>query len=176
MVKRNKIMIAVIADLLLLVAAVCAFGFTIGGKPKLLYILYAAVCSIVLSYLSIILIKGKACDKGSSFLQSLVILAIVSTACMYLTYNAINAFAADSQYKEYETTVEYFTSTDRILGSSVGFYNQAGELVETSDYNAVWTDDESVPAAGAELTIREYNGAFNYPKYEIAKVNGREEK
>lgn len=174
--KRNKIILAVIVDLLLLFAAVCAFGFTVGGKPRLLYILYAVVCSIVLSYLSNIFIKGKACEKGSSFLQSLVILAVASTACMYLSYNAINAFAADKQYREYETTVEYFTSSDRMLGSSVGFYNQEGELVETADYNSVWMDDESVPVAGAELTIREYDGAFHYPKYEIAKVNGREEK
>ena len=175
MKKRYKIMIVVIADLLL-GAAVCGFGFTIGGKPQITFVIYAVFCSVILSYASAVFVKGRNCDKGSSFIQSLVILTVVSTVCMYLFYNSVNVLASDNIYQEYETTVEYYISSDRIIGSTVGFYNQDNELAEVSDYNFIWSDDDSAPVEGATLTIREYNGAFNYPIYEIEKVNGKEEK
>lgn len=176
MAKRNKILIAVVVCVILLVSAVCIFGFAVGGRPEIGFVLYCVMCSLIFSLFSLIFVGGSEYKRESSFRYLLVILTVISTVCMYSLYNAINYLGADNDFKEYETTVEYFTSSDRIFGSSVGFYNPQGELVETADYNAVWFDDESVPVEGAVLTVREYNGAFNFPKYEIASVNGRQEK
>lgn len=175
MTKTNKILIAIMSDLIFAVIAVCVYGLIIGGEPGFAFILYSVVISAVLSCLSVVFIKGKNCIKDSSFFTRLLIIAAALVFCMYFLYNAANGLATDNQYKEYETAIE-FTSANKTLGTSIGFYNQAGELVSVTDYNFIWTDDDAVPVKGATLTIREYNGAFNYPKYEIEKVNGREEK
>lgn len=176
MKKSNKILITVILLLFAVISADCIIGFTIGNKIGAMHIVILTAIHIILSSLAIVFIKGSEYRKTAGYKEALIITTIGLVALSAVMYGGFNKMSAGSESVEYETYVEYTNQYRGIMFMQVYFNDVQGNTACVSDKNILWFDEDTYPEYGTPLTIREKQGGFGYPVYEIIAVNGKTER
>lgn len=176
MKKSNKILITVILLLCAVIGTDCIIGFTIGKKIGAVHILILTAIHLILSYLAIVFIKGSEYKKTTGYKEALIITTIGLVALSAVMYGGFNRLSAGNESVEYETCVEYTDQYRGIMFMQVYFNDMQGNTACVSDKNILWIDEDTYPEDGTPITIREKQGGFGYPVYEIIAVNGKAER
>lgn len=172
MSKQNKILITVTVLIVLIIAFTCFVGFTLGGRFNITHLLIFLVIAIFLSVVSIAFINGRSFLKSEKFRLPFIILIIGFVAVFNIMYGFLNYLGQSTDGMVYETEVEYITSY-KMAPTTVGFYDENGEMQELNDWSIINIDDDTAITDGSIIEIKEHKGAFGYTNYEVLKVNGK---
>ena len=171
MTKETKIILSVIADIILIVAINCAYGFIVGGSPKALpYTLFLIASSIVISLLTFIFIFGKDFASHDKLKSFAIGFAFAVGVISYFSYGLLNEIATDPQNSiEYETTITYVDYIPKSITDDVYFYDLDGNeiCIKYTPAPIQISEDEFIAEEGAKIVVRETNGAFEYKTYKI---------
>lgn len=176
MKKSIKILITVILLIFAVIGIDCAVGFTIGGRIRLIHILIIVTVSLVLTFLSILFINGKGYEKSGSYKETLILVTIGLVAVCCVMYTGLNRLSASNDTVVYDTYIESSNHYYRSIFMEIIFEDRDGNMASAYDKNIIWFDDDSYPDEGVPITIRERQGGFGYPVYDIVAVNGRRER
>ena len=169
MSRTNKIILSVVGGLIAIVAFSCLYGFTIGGNNATWAICLIA-WSLLITASIFFFIFGKTFIKNQILIEIAVGVLTVVAVLSYFTYGGLNRISADeSKTVEYEAEITYYdvrTAGQSIGPNSVDFINQQGNKVRVDYYRAFINDDVIVDEAKFVL-IREIQGGFGYPIYEV---------
>lgn len=172
MKKTDKILITVILLVFAVIGIDCIIGFTIGGEIRLIHIVILVAIHLVLTYLSILFINGKEYEKSDGYKEALILITIGLVAISYVMYGGLNRLSASNDSVVYDTYIEETNTYEKTIFTEVGFRDRNNNLGHAWDKTIMWYDDDSFPEEGAPITIREKQGGFGYPVYELVAING----
>jgi hypothetical protein len=165
----NKILKAsllITVYLFLIIGFDCLYGFLIGGYATWLHLLLSAICAIAFSFLLTALILSFKQIKTEKFVILFIVFSLIFVSFSKLMYNPLNDISAGDDYVEYESEIL------EIGTLSTSFFFEADFKLELKDknnktiqiniYSPIITYSE-----GDIVTIREKQGGFGYPIYEI---------
>lgn len=176
MKKTDKILITVILLIFAVIGVDCIIGFTIGGEIRLIHIVILVAIHLVLTYLSILFINGKEYEKSDSYKEALILITIGLVAISYVMYGGLNRLSASNDSVVYDTYIEETNSHEKTIFTEIGFRDRNNNLAHAWDKIIIWYDDDTFPREGVPITIRERQGGFGYPVYEIVAINGKPER
>lgn len=171
MSRAFKVAISVLAGAFITLAAICAYGFIIGGEKNIAYLVFSGLCSSLISFGIIALIMGVDYAKSEEHRAIFVIISVAIAAIMMFVYNPINGFTKKNNYVEYEAEI---TKVSQYKGepSRIYFKNQQGKEKMIWDlYGGITFDDERSLDEGKIIVIREYEGGFGFPYYDWADIH-----
>ena len=165
--RTNKIILSVVGGLIAIIAFCCLYGFTIGGND-IICVIFLIISSLFISYLIFAFIFGKDFIKIEKAKRFAVGVVFGVFAISFFTYNGLNRISADeSKTVEYETEITYFSSGYR-GPDTIYFINSQGTEADVDYLDAFISFEEEVYPSEAEFVcIRETQGGFGYPIYEV---------
>ncbi|MGN1328463.1 MAG: hypothetical protein ACI4V4_02060 [Eubacterium sp.] len=160
-----KIPLSIITYLLSIVLFDCFYGFVISGYAGWLQLLLSVICGTVISFILAIFIFKRKNIKTEKFRIFLIVAMILFVSLARIIYNPLNKIASND-YISYETKIvrmqalyaTFFFDPD----FAIYVENQNGEEIEIDINSPIITYDE-----GDVITIKEIQGGFGYPIYEI---------
>ena len=167
MSRTNKIILSVVGGLIAIVTFCCLYGFTIGGNNTIWAICLIA-WSLLITASIFFFIYGKNFVKNQTLLEISVVVLTAIAVLSYFCYNGLNKIGADeSKTVEYDAKITYY-----IEGKvdSIDFINSHGNEVRIDHYDdiIIYGEDEPITLSEAEfICIREIQGGFGYPIYEV---------
>lgn len=169
MSKRNKIIIAVFADIILLISFICFFGFVIGGAMSLITYIAFALFSVVCAVLTLLFTDSKAFYKSKKLKEITFIIAFVMFFICCGLYPNMNTLSAGEVEVEYESEIlNAYTPKGGISGYIV-VEDENGNTVEIADYYPSSIFDEYGDIV-KKAHIKKRMGGFGYPIYEISYI------
>lgn len=181
MKKSDRILIAVIADVFFVLIFNCLYGFCIGGKigfygnykNNIIYFSFAIVAALIAMILNFVFICGKDTFSDKKKVQSLLLFAVLVASVMAATYAPLNTISADKDAVEYESVITEINNYKSIVSYDLSFIDNKGEEISTTLYfGNVYQDfgDDRIAEKGTQILVREKNGGFNFPVYDITFV------
>lgn len=175
MTKRNKIIIAVVVDLLLTVVIDCLYGFTIGGDigeysqdlSLLKFLLAIIILCAGASTFTMALINGKDffSTGKSGFFITLIAMCIVCTAL----YGPLNTLSQSEVRAEYDAVIaDYYYANKGELRDTYVLEKADGSIIykkELLSQPISFSDEEEI--MGKTVHVKERMGGFGYPVYEV---------
>lgn len=166
--KELKIFLSVISSLLLSVGFDCLFGFTAGGEAGVLYVALLILFSFSCAALAVFIVNGRDYFKGS-YRAALVWTAIGICAFTYFLYSPLNSLSKSQEYTQYSAEVVWISQYKGFLSEDITLRDGRGNEFSTQTLEAqisIYDDDFQ---EGSEVVVREYEGGFGFPVYELIK-------
>lgn len=160
-----KLSAVILVGLLLVVGIDCLIGFTLGGKIGILHVALFFIASFVLGTLASIFlyIKDRVIEMPkTAIITSMAIFFLV----LCLGYGGINSISKSSDYLEYQTVISYVETPYKTFHNNYYFEDLNGERQVFRRIMGTGVDYEY----GDKINVKEYQGGFGYPVYEISII------
>lgn len=174
MTKRNKIIIAVVIDLLLTVVIDCLYGFTIGGYigeysydfSVLKFLIFTVIMCAAASTATMIFIVGKDffSTAKSGFLITLIAMTLLCTAL----YGPLNTISQSEVNAEYDAQIiDFYYAGKGELRDTYVLEKENGERIYQQELTQKIEFDDDEDIIGSVVHVKERMGGFGYPVYEV---------
>ena len=171
----NKLLIkltaVILVGLLLVIGALCLIGFLIGGRLTWLHFALFAACSLLYGAAAGYVLLGDEKEKRTT---AIVVAFLLFFGLFWSGYGCLNTLSRSNDFLEYQSTVTYIDLPARqLLFETVYFTDSEGQEAHKTVLQALNT--ENYYDDGVAITVKEYQGGFGYPTYEITLTENNNE-
>ena len=168
--KLVKLILVIIIGALLVVGICTAIGLTIGGAPSLGKQAIFAAAGFLLGYCSVWVLFPEKRKAARLPVESVLAATVIFLILFRFGYDGLNRMTAETKYAEYQTVITGVDYRHRSWTEEIFFTDRNGNEVSLTRMSPIlYTEDE--PEEGKTATVRERQGGFGYPVYEITEIN-----
>lgn len=160
-----KLAAVILVGLLLVVGIDSLIGSTVGGKIGMPHIILFFIASFVLGTLGSIFLFIK--DRVIEMPKNAILISMaVFFLAFCLGYGGLNSISKSSDYLEYQTVISYVKTPYKTFHNNYYFEDLNGEQQVFRRIIGTGVDYEY----GDKINVKEYQGGFGYPVYEISII------
>ena len=161
-----KLSAVILVGLLAVVGILCLIGFLIGGRVTALHMVLFAASSAALSLLAAFVLFRNEKERRTT---AAIVAFIVFIAAFCSGYGFLNELSRSNEYTEYQSTVTYVgVEYKQIVFERVYFTDRNGSETYKTVFQTL--NQENYYDDGTPINVKEYQGGFGYPVYEISII------
>lgn len=165
-------MAVILVGLVAVTGIICLIGFTIGGRMHPVHFAIFLAASLALGTAASVVLYMK--DQVIEMPKNAVIIATLLFFFAFIGgYPALNSVSKEAEYISYQSEVtEVSYSYRNIVFETVHFKDSEGNEAKKIAFQTLNADEDY--DFGTKIQVKQWQGGFGYPVYEIEKVTKNE--